>query len=226
MKRLNDAILKLWINSVVFGVVFFSFFWIYLWLSERGVGVVYFANQALAETAMVLIGMSFALSGVAYFWPRWAFLVVYRKYLGLTGFWFALFHGMYSFANYFLVDLRGIRFDASYVWVMGSLRISNWWPLGLGVGALLILIMMAVVSNKWAVERLGGRRWRYLLRVGYAAYVMAVFHIVIKRWGMWQFWWMDWGSFWPPLSLLTTAFAVSVIGLRVCLQISIWKKAK
>ena len=78
--------LKLYIRTSFFGLVVFAIIYGYIsWLQIPGV-----LNKSVADTAVVLIGLSMILSGVSYFWKSFASKIVYRKHLGLIGFAFAV----------------------------------------------------------------------------------------------------------------------------------------
>ena len=75
--------------------------------------------------------------------------------------------------------------------------------------------MMALISNAVVPKKLGPRRWRTLLRLGYLGYVLGVIHA-----GMWAYedWVMWWGSpKVPPMSLVVSVLVVGVVVLRIFL---------
>lgn len=205
--------LELWLKAVwfAFAVLLFCLAYLMLEHGEISVGV---WSKAFASAAVVLIGCSFALSGLCYFWNFVDTKIIYRKYIGLMGFYLAVVHAGFSIAL-----LRQFTDFWTYYGVPAN-AVSN----GMAVLALLIFLMMAAISNQFAVHELGTTRWRQLLRVGYLGYVFAMIHFGVKRWDEWGVWVSD-SSGLPPISLLLIIFAVFVIFLRGALWVSLKNKA-
>lgn len=188
------------------------------------------ANKASADTAMILIGLSFALSGLCYFWNFIDTKIVYRKYLGLAGFAFGLAHAVMSLFYYLVMKPRGYESSPLYVldheWDYGTFVISNLYAFALAVIALLTFAMMAAISNQYAIHELGGLWWRRLLRVGYVAYICATLHFLIKNVPEWQVMFATPQSELPPLNFMIFLLVCGVIGLRLALWYSLWKKSR
>ncbi|MBP9728257.1 MAG: ferric reductase-like transmembrane domain-containing protein [Candidatus Moranbacteria bacterium] len=203
-------------------------FW-YLWLTEPGT-VPITTNKALADSAMILIGLSFALSGLCYFWNFVDTKIIYRKYLGLAGFAFGLAHGVMSLVFYLYWKPQGYETNPIFVidhqWNLGIFLVSNIYALASGVVALLIFFMMALISNQYAIHELGGVWWRRLLRVGYLAYVFATLHFLIKNIPEWQAMLMSGESELPRLNFMIFLLVCTVICLRTALWWSLRKKAE
>ncbi len=201
--------LQLWRDSWLVGGGLTMFVFLYLLVFGALPADVLMLNQAFANAGMVMIGLSFALSGLCYFWDFVDTKIIYRKHLGLVGFWLIMIHGVITLA---LPNFPLAAFFSS----------ENIVAFLAAVGATLILVMMALISNQVAVRELGGKRWRALLRLGYLAYVFGIVHMAIKKYPVWS----DWAaagaaSNMPPISLLVVLFAFVVIGLRLALWSSI-----
>lgn len=97
-------------------------------------------------------------------WTGWNWLVRFRRMLGLFAFFYVLLH----FLTYAVLD-QGL--DAAYIFedVLKRPYIT------LGMGALLLLIPLAVTSTKGMMRRLG-KRWQKLHRLVYVIAVMAIWH--------------------------------------------------
>ncbi|OGE81066.1 MAG: hypothetical protein A2826_00690 [Candidatus Doudnabacteria bacterium RIFCSPHIGHO2_01_FULL_43_23] len=216
---------KLWLRSIVFGVA--TFFIISLYLGyQDGYYIISTANRALAVTAFTLIGFSFMLSGVCYFWDFLDTKIIYRKYLGITGFAFGLAHGLMSAYFYALIWSEALGpTNFYYLWDVFGIKISNVVAFSFGLIGLLIFLMMTSISNRYAALELGGVWWRRLLRVGYLGYVFIIFHFTIKRADVWSSW-ISHPSGLPPISLWLLLLGLAVLGLRVALQIALVKKKR
>jgi len=101
-------------------------------------------------------------------WLKWGLLLRYRRMLGLFAFFYALFH------------------FSAFIWLE---HFFDWTELGedilkrpfitLGMAAWLTLLPLAVTSSRWAVRRLGYRRWATLHRLVYFAAISAVIHFFL-----------------------------------------------
>lgn len=222
--------------SVLFRLLFqslwFSFFTLifclwYLWLTEPGTLPVT-VNKALADTAMILIGCSFLLSSLCYFWDFVDCQIVYRKHLGLLGFALALAHGVMSLVFYLYYKPHGYETDPIFVldhqWLIGSFFVSNLYAFAAALVAFVIFLMMTLISNRFAVHQLGGVWWRRLLRVGYLGYIAAALHFSIKNIPEWLVLSQTQGIILPPLNLFIFLLVCVVIGFRLTLWWSLRKK--
>lgn len=201
----------------------------YLWLTEPGTLPVTM-NKALADSAMILIGLSFMLSSLCYFWDFVDCKIVYRKYLGLWGFALGVTHGVMSLVFYLYWKPRGYETNSIFVldhhWDLGIFLVSNLYAFVSAVVAFFIFLMMTLISNQYAIHELGGVWWRRLLRVGYFAYVLAALHFLIKNIPEWQALARVGESVLPPLNFLIFLLVIGVVSLRTALWWSLRKKAQ
>ncbi len=167
-------------------------------------------NRSFTDAGMILVGISFALSGLCYFYDIFDTKILYRRDLGLNGFYFIALHSVYSFAlNKFTPWYRYFESD----------RVLSF---SLALISLLIFFMMALISNAYVPKKLGAHRWRILLRIGYFAYVLGVVHA-----GLWSYedWVMWWGSpKVPPMSLVVSVLVLGVVILRIFLWRALQKR--
>src|SRR3989344_2896510 len=89
--------IKLWIESVVLGIGLFLFGYIYLYFREHTVGPVInvtFTARSASFSGLTMINLSFALSGMSYFWELGKKYLGYRKMIGVVGFCIVLIHAL------------------------------------------------------------------------------------------------------------------------------------
>lgn len=200
---------------MLFSLGVFLFTTLYVSL-ERGAFTLGVVNKASAHTAFILIGISFALSSICYFWNFLDSKIVYRKDIGLSGFAFAMAHGIISF--WFLPN----RFPFPEYYLASENILSFIFA----VSALLIYAVMAAISNHFATHILGGVLWRYLLRLGYVAYVYTILHFALQEYEEWIGWFAHRETVIPPSSFFLFLFGMLIILLRISLWIALLRKAK
>lgn len=196
----------LWIRTIILSIFVFISGSLYLFI-RRGNYDLYVANKVFATTALILIGLSFALSGICYFWNFADSKIVYRKDLGLSGFAFAIVHIIISI--FFLPN----RFPYPQ-WMN-----EHWISALFGTVALIIFSIMAAISNNFAMQRLGVKQWKLILRTGYVAYTAVIVHFAVLKYTEWIKWFTTFQPLLPPLSLFAFVFSVGVIVLRISMFI-------
>lgn len=172
----------------------------------RGIDILSFI-ETFALTAGVLIGISFALSGLTYFYDFLDTKLKYRKQLGLVGYYLAVVYTVLLIA--YLPDIYWPG-AASTLFAFATLT---------GVTAMIIFTFMAIISGSWAIKLLG-KNWRPLLRLGYIAYFLLILRAINLESVMWIQWFHRLDSV-PPPRLLLTIFAAGVILLRIALEIKL-----
>lgn len=189
---------KIWRNSFLFSVAVFLIVFLLHGLQASQFGFRQW-NKSFADAGMILIGLSFALSGVCYFWNFADTKIIYRKDLGLMGFYMVLVHGIMSFFFGRRISWQGYlqgEGGASFLFALFSL---------------LIFVMMALISNKYAIHELGGKVWRAFLRVGYIAFIFGYIHAALRG--------ID-----TPLEWAIFVFGAAVIFLRIALFVDTTRK--
>jgi methionine sulfoxide reductase heme-binding subunit len=111
----------------------------------------------LAALALTPIRLVFGVS-----WP-----ILLRRLVGLFAFFYVALH----FAVWLVLDHF---FD----WPTMAADVLKRPFITAGMGALVLLVPLAVTSTSGMVKRLGGRAWRRLHRLVYAAAVLGVLHFV------------------------------------------------
>ena len=117
----------MWLDTISFGGLIFLFVCYYYFFQGDNFSL-QFINKTTAATAIVLMGLSFALSGVGYYWDFLDKKVAYRKYLGIVGYFFVLWHGINSLYFYFLLDSNLKKFDLFNNWAVFGYQVSNIVP--------------------------------------------------------------------------------------------------
>lgn len=199
---------SLWRNTIIFSIVLTVFAAVYYYF-YRGTFSVSIANRTLGDVAVILIGLSFILSSICYFWNFADHLIIYRKQLGIVGFVYALIHAL---VIVFYLDPIFTNF-ASY------LEQPNFLAYSLGLAAILMFAGMTAISINALMHKIGGKLWRELLQAGYIAYVFSIIHFVLLSYPFWIRWFTERRTFLPPFGLLTALFGILVILMRITLMI-------
>lgn len=99
-------------------------------------------------------------------------LLRFRRALGLLAFYYALCH----FAAYVVVD-QGLSWPAIWADILKRYYIT------IGFAGLVLLLPLAVTSNRWSIRRLG-TRWNKLHKFVYLATALGAVHFImsVKSW--------------------------------------------
>lgn len=210
---------KLWKNSLLIAGGVGAFFVVYVSILDGPFTLVSFA-KVMAGMANFLFAMSLSLSSFGYFFNFLDSKVVYRKYLGLLGYFAAL-----SYALLLLV-LRPERYLfglPEYFWTSDVL---------LGLAAMGIFTGMALISNDRAMLAIGPVRWRNLLRLGYVAFFLLVVRAVMNESNpigadpkpeYWLAYFQSLDTL-PPTRLLFSVVAMTVIFSRLAVEFDKYRK--
>ena len=165
-------------------------------------------NIALGHTGMLMVILSMGMSSITYYWHVADHAMLFRKYFGIVGAVFVMFHFIFSL----VLILQG----GPLLSFISNPR--NTVPFFSGLAGVFLLIFMTVISHRLAVKYLGGRVWRALLRLGYLVILLSLVHILWRNWQTWLGWSLGYSdSFVPPLGLLVTVAAIVVCLLRVAM---------
>jgi hypothetical protein len=165
-------------------------------------------SESLAAAGGILIGLSFVLSGISYFFDFADKHLKARKELGIYGYFFALIYSLslqFRFPDRYFFGLKANLFESEVL---------------LGLAAMAIFTFMTLISTKYGIKILGPKLWRGALRSGYIAYFLLIIRAFIVEGDIWKIW-LETYSTLPPPRLLLTIFAVGVIVLRIALSISL-----
>ena len=96
-------------------------------------------------------------------------LIAYRRALGLVAFYYVLSH----LAVYLILD-RGLIFSS----ILGDVLKRPY--IMFGMAGFLMLIPLALTSNRWSIRTLGSR-WNTLHKLVYLVLIVGVLHFVLAR---------------------------------------------
>jgi sulfoxide reductase heme-binding subunit YedZ len=144
------------------------------------------------DWAMYMLLASLAITPLRRISPRVAWLIRFRRMLGLFAFFYATLHLLTYVLLFSGFDLPG-ALDALRQGQLHVLR-EDWvavWPtmvedvakrrfIQVGLLSYVILLALAVTSPQWVLRKMGGKPWQTLHRMVYIAAVMAVIH----------YWWL------------------------------------
>ncbi|HEU5458546.1 MAG TPA: protein-methionine-sulfoxide reductase heme-binding subunit MsrQ [Terracidiphilus sp.] len=144
-------------------------------------------------TTLRLLAIMLAISPVRKLIPKLAWLIRFRRLLGLFVFFYATLHLMTWVGLYTGFDLKQMTSD-----VVKRRYITA------GMAAWLLMLPLAATSTNWAIRKLGGKRWNGLHKLVYAAAVCGVVH----------YWWQVKTGVLTPLSI-TVIIAVLLLARPV-----------
>ncbi|MGA3160150.1 MAG: protein-methionine-sulfoxide reductase heme-binding subunit MsrQ [Terracidiphilus sp.] len=140
------------------------------------------------ETLWVLT-VSLAITPLRRLSPRLNWLIKFRRLLGLFAFFYGSLHLLTYVALYAGFDVNAMAAD-----------IAKRRYITVGVAAWLLLLPLVATSTNWAIRKLGGKRWRRLHKLVYAAAVCGVIH----------YWWQVKPGVRTPLTI-TVVLAVLLL---------------
>lgn len=165
------------------------------WLVLRGVmGDLGVDPVRTVEHDLGLRALQWIVGGLAISPLRWATginLVRYRRAVGLVAFFYAVLH----LAAWLLLDIQ-------LNWTQAWQDILRRPYITVGMGALVLLLPLALTSNTRSIRWLGGR-WQKLHRLVYVAAVAGAAHFLLV------------GKLWVGEALIYLAMVVILLALRV-----------
>lgn len=204
--------LKLWTGPVILSAVLLIF--------TNSYNFFYFGSfttksivEAIAGAAAILIGISFSLSSMSYYFNFLDTKLAYRKEIGLLGYYLAV---TYSVLLMITVPERYLNGFSTHI-------LS--WDFILGLSALAILTAMALVSVNKIMMKVTPAVGRKILRFGYVAYFLLIVRAIILEHDIWLSWIANYNGL-PPARLLVTFFSSFVIILRIMMAIGIFTRAR
>jgi sulfoxide reductase heme-binding subunit YedZ len=136
-----------------------------------------------------LIAITLAITPLRRLVPRLAWLIQFRRLLGLFAFFYASLHLLTWVALYTGFDPHAMAAD-----------IVKRRYITMGMAAWLMLLPLAVTSTNWAIRKLGGKRWNRLHKLIYVAAVCGIIH----------YWWQQKPGVIKPLAM-TVAIALLLL---------------
>ena len=156
-----------WIKVAIFIASCLPFVWLVISVVTGSIGAnpVEGIEHATGEWALRFLLLSLCATPLAQY-LRWAWATRVRRMIGLFAFFYVFLH-----------VLTYLWLDHFWVWRDIFLEVLEKPFITVGFLSLLILIPMALTSNRFAVKRLG-KRWKMLHKWVYFATVFAVLHFV------------------------------------------------
>lgn len=134
--------------------------------------------RAIGDAGLILLVLVLVLGPLAKLWPRGRRLLTYRRELGV---WF----GLSALVHTLLVLNGWARWEAlrflGYEFIPELGRVARLEPgFGLanllGLVALLFTLVLMATSTDWAVNRLGGKAWKFLQLSSYLVFYLSALH--------------------------------------------------
>jgi sulfoxide reductase heme-binding subunit YedZ len=122
-------------------------------------------THATGFATLRLLVISLAITPLRRLSPRVAWLIRFRRLLGLFAFFYGCLHLL------------------TYLWLYSGFNvaamvddISKRRYIMAGMAAWLLLVPLAATSTNWSIRKLGGKRWQALHRLAYVSAILGVIH--------------------------------------------------
>jgi len=142
--------------------------------------------RGTAVAALLLLHVVLAIGPLARLDRRFLPLLYNRRHLGVGMFLLALVHGAFSIVQFHALGNENplVSVFTSYqedyaLFRDGALNLANFPFEVLGVGALLILFLMAATSHDFWLRNLGASVWKSLHLLVLVAYALVVLHVTL-----------------------------------------------
>lgn len=202
--------LKMWIGPLILALVLLAFTNIYNFF--------YFGSlttrsmvEATAAAAALMIGISFSLSSMSYYFDFLDSKIAFRKEIGLIGYYLALAYAIL------------LAINRPEMYISGFFKNLLTADIILGLSAMTILTAMALVSINKVMMKITPAVGKKVLRLGYVAYFLLILRAIILERETWLSWFTNYDGL-PPARLLVSFFAGFVIILRLMMAISIFTR--
>jgi DMSO/TMAO reductase YedYZ heme-binding membrane subunit len=213
MQTVHNITVRFWQEVFIFSVAVSGLWGLYVFGTEGEAWSALFVAKVLAGTAGILLAGSLGMSSICYFFDFADSKIIYRKYLGLWGYLYALAYTVVIallFPERYLVSFPQNLFNVDA---------------GLGFLSMAIFTGMALISNSAATRLLGGQRWRNLLRFGYVAYALLVVRGIVLDAAEWQEFFTTYNS-WPSVRMILTVLGLLVLTLRLTMAFFQWQESQ
>ena len=215
-KKPTPQSLRLWSDIFVYSIILIIVLSLYGLIAGQDFNL-RLISRVFAEVAIILIGLSFILSAVCYFWNFAGKYIIYRKELGVIGFMYAAIHGMYS-----LLMTPDILSFSNLQFFFGEKLLFSTVS---AVTALCMYLFMIMISFRQVIEIISGHTWRTLMRIGYFALFLSLIHFFILKKNSWLAWFFGQDQhIVPPMSLIIFLFGIVVLCMRIILWFATHKK--
>jgi len=152
---------------------------------------------ATGRATLRLLAITLAISPLRRLIPKLAWLIDFRRLLGLFAFFYATVHVLTWVALYNNFDVHNMLVD-----------VARRRYITAGMAAYLSLLPLALTSTAWAIRKLGGKNWNRLHTLIYVAAICGVAH----------YWWQM-----KPGVLTPLAMTVVIAALLLARRILAWR---
>jgi sulfoxide reductase heme-binding subunit YedZ len=137
---------------------------VFTYLDRLGANPLEFITRNTGDWTLYLLCLTLAITPLRQL-CHWNWLVRFRRMLGLYVFFYAFLHFMtfFWFDHFFEIDKMLVD-----VWKRPFIAV--------GFSAFILLIPLALTSNKAMIKRLGGKRWQLLHRLVYVIAPLGILH--------------------------------------------------
>jgi len=126
-------------------------------------------NRFLALSGFFLLCMSLLIGPLVVLRPKeFASLIRTRAIVGIASFILVAAH--------FVISL--------FVMYQGDLGIITDSRVAIAVPALAIMLLLALLSNEWAIKKLGIIAWKNIQRLAYLAFALSLIHYILEAKGL------------------------------------------
>lgn len=155
-----------WLKPAVFAAGLLPLVWLVFQVFTGGLGAnpIEAVTRFLGDWALNMLLVSLAVSSLRRL-TGWAAAVRLRRMLGLFAFFYATLH-----------VLSYVGLDQFFAWGAIWADVVKRKYITAGMAAFLVLMVLAATSPKRAVRAIGGRAWKRLHRLVYAAGILGVLH--------------------------------------------------
>jgi methionine sulfoxide reductase heme-binding subunit len=168
--------------TIVGGVVGYLLLFVvvskFVWQGAEAISDEVLMLRALGSCAMILLHITLSIGPLVRLKPSLAPVLFNRRHLGVITFLVSAGHGLLSLGYYHgfgvVSPLRSLLISSSDVTAIVGFPFE--W---LGVGALLILFVLAATSHDFWLKQLGARVWKWLHMLVYVAYGLVVLHVAM-----------------------------------------------
>jgi len=151
-------------------------------------------------TTLMLITIGLAITPVRRLVPKLAWLIRFRRLIGLFAFFYGTIHMLTYVGLYAGFDIHAMIAD-----------IAKRRFITMGVAAWLLLLPLALTSTNWAIRKLGGKRWNNLHKLVYLAAICGVIH----------YWWQV-----KTGVLLPLPFTLVIAALLLARVVYVWMQGR
>jgi len=116
-------------------------------------------------TALWMLAITLAISPVRRLSPRLAWLIRFRRLVGMFVFFYATVHMLTWVALYNNFSIRSMLDD-----------VTKRRFIMMGAAVWVLLLPLALTSTNWAIRKMGGRNWNRLHMLIYPAAIGAMIH--------------------------------------------------